>query len=197
MSLKKRIEYLEQDIIASPIRIAAYSGFPFALFRYEPGEEWDLRKEMRLLKTRIEENGRKVTIWSISDLVWESLQKEKAVDDVINLEIERDFEVAQEQITTYLTDDDFTPIHQLISERLSKMNPDKDIVFIWRLGSLSPNVLRVNGLLERLHSSKAKLIPAIIFYPGVWDGSLNFMNLRSDYEPIGSYRVKIYGRESQ
>ena len=39
-------------------------------------------------------------------------------------------------------------------------------------------------------------IPAVLFYPGTWRGSLNFLGLRSDEEPLGSYRVKIYGRDS-
>ena len=39
-------------------------------------------------------------------------------------------------------------------------------------------------------------IPAVLFYPGTWRGSLNYMGLRSDEEPLGSYRVKIYGRDT-
>jgi len=39
-------------------------------------------------------------------------------------------------------------------------------------------------------------IPAVLFYPGSWRESLNYMNLKTDEEPLGSYRVKIYGRES-
>jgi hypothetical protein len=39
-------------------------------------------------------------------------------------------------------------------------------------------------------------IPSVLFYPGTWRGSLNYMGLRSDEEPLGSYRVKIYGRDS-
>ena len=39
-------------------------------------------------------------------------------------------------------------------------------------------------------------IPSVLFYPGTWTGSLNFLGLRAEEEPLGSYRVKIYGRES-
>ncbi|GAI15839.1 unnamed protein product, partial [marine sediment metagenome] len=75
MSLKDRIEYLESDIKAKPIRIAAYSDFPFAIFRYLPDKEWVLRKEIRLLKTRVEQEKKNVHLWSMADLVWESLSK--------------------------------------------------------------------------------------------------------------------------
>jgi hypothetical protein len=36
----------------------------------------------------------------------------------------------------------------------------------------------------------------VLFYPGTWSHTLNYMGLRSDDQALGSYRVKIYGRES-
>ena len=83
-----------------------------------------------------------------------------------------------------------------MAEEYKVLKSDIDIVFLWRLGSLAPNLLRPSALIERLHTKKVNLAPTILFYPGIWKDSLNFMNLRSDFEPIGSYRVKIYGRES-
>lgn len=196
MSLKNKMEYLEKDIKAKPIRISAYSDFPFAIFRYSPNEEWTLRKEIRLLKTRVEESHKNVHLWSMADLLWDSLSGVEALEPIFKLERTRGFQKAQEQVTTYLTDQDFQSVDKLLAEKYKDLNPETDIVFLWRLGSLSPNILRPSGLIERLHSEKVNLVPTVLFYPGGWKGSLNFMNIRSDYEPIGSYRVKVYGRDS-
>ena len=196
MSLKKRIDYLENDLKAAPTRIAAYSDFPFAIFRYSPDEEWDLRREILLLKTRVESANKKVHLWSIADFVWKALIDAEAMEAIFELEKERGFSFAQEQVTTYLTDEDFVPVDHIMTEKYAELHPESDIVFLWRLGALSPNMLRTSGLIERLHSKKTNLVPTVLFYPGDWKGGLNFMNLRHDYEPIGSYRVKIYGRES-
>ena len=43
-SLKERIELLENDLKAVPPRISVYHDLPFAILRYDPTEEWDLRR---------------------------------------------------------------------------------------------------------------------------------------------------------
>ena len=155
MSLKSKMEYLEKDLKAHPIRISAYADFPFAIFRYSPDEEWTLRKEIRLLKTRVEEEDRRISLWSMSDVMWDSLSREDALEPIFEMEKKRGFQKAQEQVTTYLTDRDFQSVDRILTEKYSNLDPKKDIVFLWRLGSLSPNILRLSGLIERLHSGKA------------------------------------------
>ena len=59
-SLKERIELLENDLKAVPQRISVYHDLPFAILRYDPEEEWTLRREVRLLATRLEEAGRDI-----------------------------------------------------------------------------------------------------------------------------------------
>ena len=56
-SLKERIELLESDLKAVPPRISVYHDLPFAILRYDPAEEWDLRREVKLLATRLEADG--------------------------------------------------------------------------------------------------------------------------------------------
>ena len=51
-SLKERIELLESDLKAVPPRISVYHDLPFAILRYDPSDEWELRREIRLLATR-------------------------------------------------------------------------------------------------------------------------------------------------
>jgi len=46
-SLKERIELIEADLTAVPPQIAVYHDLPFAIMRYDPNEEWQLRREVR------------------------------------------------------------------------------------------------------------------------------------------------------
>lgn len=46
LSLKERISLLEADLKASPMRISVYRDLPFAILRYEPDQEWQLRREV-------------------------------------------------------------------------------------------------------------------------------------------------------
>ena len=41
-------------------RISAYHDMPYALFRYEPEEEFELRKQITLLETRLTQKGKRV-----------------------------------------------------------------------------------------------------------------------------------------
>ena len=56
-SLKERIDLLEDDLKAVPQRISVYHDLPFAILRYDPHDEWRLRREARLMGTRLEEAG--------------------------------------------------------------------------------------------------------------------------------------------
>src|SRR2546423_7797836 len=55
LSLRERIDLLESDLRAVPPRISVYRDLPFAILRYEPDKEWDLRRELRLLEARLDE----------------------------------------------------------------------------------------------------------------------------------------------
>ncbi len=69
LSLKERLELLESDLKAVPMRISPYRDLPFAILRYEPDNEWRLRREARLLATRLGEVGKQVHLLSLADLL--------------------------------------------------------------------------------------------------------------------------------
>ena len=60
-SLTERIELLESDLKAVPPRISVYHDLPFAILRYDPAEEWELRRQIKLLATRLEAVGKEST----------------------------------------------------------------------------------------------------------------------------------------
>ena len=61
-------------------------------------------------------------------------------------------------------------------------------------GVFAPSSYRISALLEQLMGRMP--VPIVLFYPGTWRGSLNYLGLRAKDEPLASYRVKIYGRET-
>lgn len=191
-SLNSRIELLENDLKASPPRISVYHDLPFAIFRYDPEEEWTLRREARLLATRLEEAGRKTCIVHMSDLLWKAIQDSEGIDAVVELENDRGFLAAQEQVTTYLSDRDWRPLAGLLTERLQSWDTSTEVVFLMRAAVMAPGIYHMSKLLDQMQGKT--FLTTILFYPGSIEGTtgLRFMALK-DRDALGNYRVKIYG----
>jgi hypothetical protein len=191
-SLKERIELLEQDLLAVPSRINVYHDLPFAIFRYDPSKEWELRREVKLLATRVEATGKDVHIIPMSEFLWKAIEETEGLDTVIELEQERGYLAAQDQVTTYLSDRDWRPLADLLAERLQEYDPTKTVAFLTRVAAMSPGIYHVSKLLDQMQGKTR--VTTILFYPGSIEGTtgLRFMDLK-DREALGNYRVKIYG----
>src|ERR1700681_3442995 len=122
-SFRERIELLESDLKAVPLRINVYHDLPFAILRYDPTDEWELRREIKLLAKRLEGVGKEVHIIPMSELLWTALEKVHQKDDdegleaVIALEKERGYVEAQQQLATYLSNNLWIPLWALLEER--------------------------------------------------------------------------------
>lgn len=191
-SLKDRIELLENDLKAVPPRISVYHDLPFAILRYDPEEEWHLRREVKLLATRLEATGKTVHTVPMSDFLWRAIDETEGLDEIVGLERERGYPAAQDQVTTYLSDRDWQPLAKLLGERLKKLQPARDIVFLTRVGAMAPGIYHMSKLLDLMQGITR--VTTILFYPGSIEGTtgLRFMNLE-DRDALGNYRVKIYG----
>jgi hypothetical protein len=191
-SLKDRIELLENDLKAVPSRISVYHDLPFAILRYDPVEEWELRKEAKLLATRLEAAGKEVHIIPMAEFLWKAIDETEGMDAVVALERQRGYLAAQEQVTTYLSDRDWRPLATLLAERLAGYDPVKSIVFLTRVAAMAPGIYHVSKLLDEMHGKTR--VTTILFYPGSIEGTtgLRFMDLK-DRDALGNYRVKIYG----
>ncbi len=191
LSLSERISLLEKDLTTTPMRISAYHDLPFAILRYDPDEEWLLRREARLLATRLEGQGKNVHLLSLADLLWQAIEETEGIATIIEMEQEWGFAKAQEQVTTYLSDADWRPLPDLLSERLAAFNPAKDVVFLLRAAVMAPAIYQMSKLLDEMHGRTR--VPTILFYPGTLEGAtgLRFMALK-EREALGNYRVKIY-----
>jgi hypothetical protein len=191
-SLKERIELLESDLKSVPSRISVYRNLPFAIMRYDPIEEWQLRREVKQLAIRLGNNGKEVHIIPMSEFLWKAIDETEGMEAVVTLERDRGYLAAQEQVTTYLSDRDWRALADMLAERLAGLDAKKSIAFLTRVASMAPGLYHVSKLLDQMQGKT--LVTTILFYPGSIEGTtgLRFMDLK-DRDVLGNYRVKIYG----
>ena len=189
--LKTRVERLEADLKATPMRHYVYSDLPFAIFCYRPDREWEMRNEMRLLHTRLENDlDRQVVTISLAELMWEAVEYCESVEAVAVEERWNGFDAAQRLIQNYLSDPDWRPLPDLLAEHLEALDPDRHIAFITRAGALAPNIYRVSKLLDEIKGRTR--VPCVLFMPATTEGSsLRFMGI-AENEGRGSYHTKVY-----
>ncbi len=192
LSLEERIKLLENDLRATPTRISVYNDLPFAILRYDPEDEWTVRREARLLATRLQSAGKTVLMVSLADLMWEVIERTEGIEAIVELERLRGFDAAQEQVNTYLSDRDWLPLPDVLAERLKPLDPKRDVVFLMRAASMAPGVYHMSKLLDEMQGRTQ--VPTVLFYPGTIEGNtgLRFM-AQTKREAMGNYRVKIYG----
>jgi BREX protein BrxB len=169
-------------------QISAYHDMPYAIFRYSPEDEFAVRKGIALLRTRLQQAGKRVTTISLAEcmqsgLEAEGLGTEKLVDTEKAMGLEATIDTIHEILSTY------QPLDDLVARRLPHdAQPERDVVFIVRAGALFP-IYRTSSLLEQL---KGKVhVPAVLFYPGELDGAagLRFMGV---LDAEHNYRPKIF-----
>jgi len=193
--LEEHFSVLEKDLTSTPVRISAYHDLPFAIFRYDPWEEFPCRKRMRLLAISLEQNHqKKVTFVSLGEILWKVIRDTEGLDAIIAEEKQLGFDRSQITINNLLSDKDFLPFPDVLESRMQNLSPAKDMVFLVRAGSLAPSIFRCSALLDQMHGRT--MVPIVLFYPGTAEGNtdLRFMNIQ-ERANLGAYnyRVKIYG----
>lgn len=191
--LRARADLLAEDLLAVPMRISQYHDLPFAILRYDPTEEWELRRQLTLLENRLQAAGMRTARLSLATLFWEAIETSEGVDAVAELERSRGFEEAERQVATYLSDIDWCHLPSLVVRHIEVMSPTPDVLFLYRAGVMAPAAYHMSKLLDELHGKTR--VPIILCYPGSLEPGtttgLRFMDL--DRDATGNYRVKIYG----
>jgi len=78
------VPHMRQPILASrdPCeRISAYHDMPYALFRYSPEDEFELRKQITLLETRLSQKGKRVSRISLAECLDEAMRQQRPLED--------------------------------------------------------------------------------------------------------------------
>ena len=168
-------------------RISAYHDMPYALFRYDPEEEYDLRKQVTLLETRLTQKGKRVWRISLAECLDEAMRSQRPLEEWFTAEREQGVETLVDTVHAVLSE--YSPLVDLVAKRMpEEPDPLRDVVFILRTGALFP-VYRTFSLLEQLKGRV--FVPTILFYPGTLDGAagLRFMDV---LDAEHNYRPKIF-----
>jgi hypothetical protein len=168
-------------------RISAYHDMPYALFRYDPDEEFELRKQVTLLETRLTQKGKRVKRISLAECLNEAMCSQRPLEDWFAAEREQGTDTMVETVHSVLSE--YAPLVDLVAARMpDEPNPHRDVVFISRTGALFP-VYRTFSLLEQLKGRVS--VPTVLFYPGDLDGAagLRFMGVLAAEH---NYRPKIF-----
>src|SRR5262245_52551936 len=110
---------LEPILLKSDPRpeISAYHDMPYAIFQYDPGVEFAVRAELSLLKTRLEQAGKRVTIISLAECLTAALDAERmSIADLSKSEISVGLDSVIEQLANLLSD--YQPLDQIVAARL-------------------------------------------------------------------------------
>lgn len=168
--------------------ISAYHDMPYAIFRYPPEDEFQVRREVTLLRTRIEQTGKRVTTISLAECMASALESEGLGTEAL-VAAEKSVGLESTVETIHQVISEYRPLDDLVASRIpANADPLHDVVFITRAGALFP-VYRTSSLLEQL---KGKVhVPAVLFYPGELDGAagLRFMGV---LDAEHNYRPKIF-----
>jgi hypothetical protein len=168
-------------------KLSAYHDMPYGIFRYDPAEEFELRKQVTLLETRLAQKGKRVKRISLAECLDEAMRSECSLEEWFA--VERDQGTATVVDTVHSVLSERSPLVELVAKRMpGDPDPLRDVVFILRTGALFP-VYRTFSLLEQL---KGRVhVPTVLFYPGDLDGpsGLRFMGV---LEAEHNYRPKIY-----
>lgn len=168
-------------------RISAYHDMPYALFRYDPDEELELRRQATLLETRLVQKGKRIQRISLAECLEESMKSQHPLKDWFQVEREQGTSAVVDTVHAVLTE--YSPLVDLVAARMPRdPDPLRDVVFILRTGALFP-VYRTFALLEQMKGRVQ--VPTVLFYPGSLDGAagLKFMGV---LDAEHNYRPKIF-----
>ena len=99
--LEQRIKTVLEPVLelADPRqRISAYHDMPYALFRYDPEEEFDLRKQVTILETRLIQKGKRVKRISLAECLDEAMRSQCPLEDWFAAEREQGVETVVETV---------------------------------------------------------------------------------------------------
>ncbi len=152
-SLDEALKSLERDLTGERSSIAAQSGIPFAILRYDPAEEFRARRLLRLFAHTLEQqHHRHAAFISVSALVWTAVRETDGVEYLYETERqENGILSAQDDIRGRLIPGEPLALAKQIMARLQALRPKPDLLFLVRTGGLAPHIYRSSTLLDGRH----------------------------------------------
>ena len=188
---RRRLKRLEEELSKEDPRpkLSAYHDRPYAIFCYRPESELELRREIRLMRSRLESKAAKrVTLISMAECLNRALEaSEHGWEELAKAESEMGLHVTVD--TMHQIIDTYEPLERhLMALFPGDPDPLKDVNIIYRVGAIYP-LYRVSSLFDQLQGKV--LTPTVLLYPGDQEGGkgLRFMG-RLDAEH--NYRAEIF-----
>lgn len=176
---KHRLQHALEPVLHERLpgpRLSAYHDLPFGIFVYPPEDEFAVREQVALLRTRLAQGGKRVTTISLAECLAESLADE-GLDDAAVTEAERSSGLDLTIETVFGVLSELQPLDRVVARHYPvDADPVRDVVLLVRAGALYP-LYRTSALLEQLKGQVD--VPTVLFYPGVTEGpaGLRFMDL--------------------
>lgn len=188
---RRRLKRLEGELSKEDPRpkLSAYHDRPYAIFQYLPESELDLRREIRLMRSRLESKAAKrVTLISMADCLNRAVEaSDYGWKDLFGAESEMGLQVTVKTLHEII--DTYQPLERhLISLFPDDPDPLKDVNIIYRVGAIYP-LYRVSSLFNQLQGKV--LTPTVLLYPGDQEGGkgLRFMGI---LDAEHNYRAEIF-----
>src|SRR3972149_10787527 len=85
-------------------RIGSYHDMPYAIFRYDPEEEFELRRQVKLLETRLSQKGKRVTRISLAECLDEAMRSQRPLEEWFAAEREQWVETVVQTVHSVLSE---------------------------------------------------------------------------------------------
>ncbi|RZJ34502.1 MAG: DUF1788 domain-containing protein [Flavobacterium sp.] len=159
---------------------------PFFISAYDAKQELDVVKSIKLLKSKLENNGISVLEINLYDIACEILQEKGGMDRLFKVEVSKSKEKFLRALQSTLN------IHQILMPKIKeKIDESKsDVYFLSGIGMVFP-FIRSHNILNNLQSI-AKDSPTVTFFPGEYNGhTLNLFGLLKDDNYYRAFNIDI------
>ena len=93
---------------------------PYALFRYDAEEEFDLRKQVTMLETRLTQKGKRVKRISLAECLDEAMRSQRPLEEWFAAEREQGTDTIVQTVHAILSE--YAPLVELVATRVMHSN---------------------------------------------------------------------------
>lgn len=160
----------------------------YYIFDYNPEDELKVRKHVKYLKNKINNNPNlpvKIVEFDLYNLIIGILKEKGFLDKAFELEVVKGRDFVKRAINTLLN---LTSESNLIIDHIKENSPENSIVFLTGIGKSYP-LLRSHNILNNLHQVLDE-VPIIMFFPGKYSGTdLNLFGTIQDNNYYRAFRL--------
>ena len=104
-------------VLADPReKLSAYHDMPYAIFHYNPEEEFALRKQITLLETRLTQRGKRLSRISLAQCLDDAMRSQRPLEDWFAAEREQGTDTIVETVHSALSE--YAPLVDLVAAQM-------------------------------------------------------------------------------